>query len=70
MTLNERMSDLAIEAYVEWRVLCAAVQEAYDHWARVPREQAAAAFLHYRWALDQEERSSLEYARVVGVVSA
>ena len=63
---RERLKDLAMEAYLEWRVVCSAVDEAYECWARGPRDEAAAAFRRYRAALDAEERLSLEYARLDG----
>jgi len=69
-TLDKRVTDLAMETYLEWRALSVAVEEAYERWARAPRDQAAAAFLRYTAALDQEERSSLEYALLAGGLSA
>jgi hypothetical protein len=67
---RERLKDLAMEAYLEWRVVCSAVDEAYECWDRGPRDQAAAAFVRYRAALDAEERLSLEYARLMEGLSA
>ena len=67
---RERHRDLAMEAYLEWRVVCCAVDEAYERWDRGPRDQAAAAFVRYRAALDAEERLSLEYARLMEGLSA
>ena len=64
------MMDLDTEAYLEWRVLCAAVEETYEHWTRASPNEALAAFLRYRRALDQEERSSLRYAWFLGGVAA
>jgi hypothetical protein len=69
-TLDKRMTELAMETYPEWRALSVAVEEAYERWARAPRDQAAAAYLGYGAALDQEERSSLEYALLAGGLSA
>ena len=69
-TLDQRMTELAMETYLEWRALSVAVEEAYERWGRAPRDQAAAAYLGYRAALDQEERSSLNYAALVGGLSA
>ena len=45
-TLDERMTELAMETYLEWRALSVGVEEAY------------------------EERSSLDYAALVGGLSA
>jgi hypothetical protein len=69
-TLTMQMSDLATEAYLEWRVLSAAVDDTYEAWTQAPREEAALAFRRYRRALDQEERASLEYAFLVGGLAA
>jgi hypothetical protein len=48
-TLDERMKDLAMQAYLEWRVHAVGVEEAYERWARGRRDEAAAAFVRYRW---------------------
>jgi hypothetical protein len=65
-TIDNRLLDEAMEAYVDWLQQSVAVQDAYDRWARAPREDAAAAFLQYRAALDREECSSMAYAWLVG----
>jgi hypothetical protein len=67
---RERLKDQAMEAYLEWRVVCSAVDEAYECWNRGPRDQAADAFVRYRATLDAEERSSLAYARLMEGLSA
>ena len=67
---RERQRDLAMEAYLEWRVICSAVDEAYECWDSGPRDQAAAAFVRYRATLDAEERMSLQYARLMEGLSA
>ena len=65
-TIDQHLPDDAMDAYVEWRELCIAVQEAYDRWTHAPRSEAAGAFLDYTIALDREEHSSLEYAVLAG----
>jgi hypothetical protein len=65
-TIDKRIVDDAMDAYVDWREGCLAVQDAYDRWTRASRSETAAAFLEYTIALDREERSSLQYALVVG----
>ena len=52
-------------AYVEWLQLSVAVEDAYGHWRRGPRRDAAVSFAAYMQALDLEERSALEYAELV-----
>jgi hypothetical protein len=65
-TADKRLVDQAIDAYVDWREHCLAVQDAYDRWAHATRSRAASAFREYTIALDHEERSSLHYALLVG----
>ena len=64
-TIDNRLVDDAMEAYVDWLQQSVAVQDAYDRWARAPRDAAANAFLQYRAALDSEECSSMAYAWLV-----
>jgi hypothetical protein len=65
-TADKRLVDEAIEAYVDWRERCLAVQDAYDRWTRASRARAGAAFREYTNALDLEECSALHYALSVG----
>jgi hypothetical protein len=65
-TADKRLVDEAIDAYVDRRERCLAVQDAYGRWARAPRSRAATAFREYTIALDREEGSSLRYALLVG----
>jgi predicted ABC-type transport system involved in lysophospholipase L1 biosynthesis ATPase subunit len=60
-----RMTDEAMEAYVEWREECARVWDAYDRWLGAVRADAALAFPAYLAALDREERASEVYAGLV-----
>jgi hypothetical protein len=64
-TIDNRLVDETMEAYVDWLQQSVAVQDAYDRWVRAPRDAAAAAFLQYITALDREECSSLAYAWLV-----
>jgi hypothetical protein len=67
-TVDKHLLDEAMDAYVDWRELCHAVEDAYERWARAPRSQTAAAFREYTIALDAEERSSLEYRLLIECV--
>jgi hypothetical protein len=69
-TIDKRLVDDAMEAYVDWLQQSVAVQDAYDRWARAPRDATAAAFLQYRAALDREECSSMAYAWLVRGLAA
>src|SRR3954451_7418271 len=69
-TIDNRVVDEAMEAYVDWLQQSVAVQDAYDHWARAPRDATAAAFLEDRAALDREEGLSMAYACLVGEPAA
>jgi hypothetical protein len=62
----DNLKDLAMEAYLRWRVGCSCVDDAYASWAHGPRDEATAAYRRYRAALNEEERLSLEYAELVG----
>jgi hypothetical protein len=60
--VRPHLIDDLMDLYVEWREECAAVREAYAHWAHVPSMQKEPAFVAYRFALDREERASAVYA--------
>lgn len=64
-TIDKHLLDEAMDAYVDWRELCCAVQDAYERWSCAPRSGTAAAFREYTIALDAEERSSLEYRLLI-----
>lgn len=66
--LQQRLVDLMIEAYVDWREACALVRDAHRSWAAAPRAGARHAFELYLSALDQEERAAALYAGLVGRV--
>jgi L-fucose mutarotase/ribose pyranase (RbsD/FucU family) len=57
--------DATLDAYVEWREECEAVEVAYRHWSAASAEDGALAFAVYVAALDREQRASNAYARLV-----
>ena len=61
-SIDERLVDEAIEAYVDWREERASVWDAYERWTCARLEDAAFAFSAYRAALDREDRASDVYA--------
>jgi hypothetical protein len=65
---GRRLVDDAMDAYVEWRELSAAVQAAYDRWSRAPHPRAV-AFEEYTAALEREDRASLRYALLVAALA-
>jgi hypothetical protein len=69
-TIDDRLVDEAMDAYVGWREICGDLRDAYERWTRAPRSRAAAAFAQYATALDREERASLEYAVLIGLLHA
>ncbi|HEY2437107.1 MAG TPA: hypothetical protein VGH93_07985 [Solirubrobacteraceae bacterium] len=63
--LEKRLVDKMIDAYVDWRDACLAVNDAYREWASDTGVGAAAAFRRYLNALDNEEFAADGYARLV-----
>ena len=55
----------ALDAYVEWREACVAVQVAYGLWRSRRGSDRALAFYAYADALDREERAADVFARLV-----
>jgi hypothetical protein len=55
----------ALDAYVEWRDACVAVQVAYGLWRSRRGSDRALAFYAYADALDREEHAANVYARLV-----
>jgi hypothetical protein len=64
---RRRRSDVykALDAYVEWRDACVAVQVAYGVWRIRRGSERLLAFYAYEDALDREERAANVYARLV-----
>jgi hypothetical protein len=57
--------DATLDAYIEWREECEAVDAAYKHWSAASADDGALAFAVYVAALDREQRASNAYARLV-----
>jgi hypothetical protein len=60
-----RLVDKMIDAYVDWREACRAVNDAYRSWASATGVGAIIEFTRYTAALDTEERAADTYARLV-----
>jgi hypothetical protein len=60
--------DVALDAYVNWREECIAVQDAYRTWARASATDAEVAFHDYEAALYREEHAANIYAGCMGRV--
>jgi hypothetical protein len=61
----QRLVDKMIDAYVEWREACRAVNDTYRSWASATGVGAIAEFTRYTAALDTEESAADTYARLV-----
>jgi hypothetical protein len=57
--------DATLDAYIEWREECEAVDDAYRRWSAASSDGSALAFAIYVAALDREQRASNAYARLV-----
>jgi hypothetical protein len=66
---DKQLVDEAIEAYVAWREACIWLSDAYLAWSRRRGSNAHVTFGGYTAALDHEERTAADYARVVARVS-
>jgi hypothetical protein len=66
----DQLADMAIDAYLNWREECVALQDAYEAWTHAGAEQPPFAFEAYRRALDGEERAANAYAELVTYVGA
>jgi hypothetical protein len=66
---RRRIVDEMVDAYVDWREECVAVDDAYECWQRGPRAEALFTFAAYHAALDYEERAAERYAELVGQLS-
>jgi hypothetical protein len=64
-SVDKRLVDEAVDAYVDWRVECLAVRDAYARWTTAPRPDARLAFLAYKAALEIEEHASAVYADAI-----
>lgn len=66
---RRRIVDEMVDAYVDWREECMAVDDAYDDWQRGARVDAPFTFAAYRAALDYEQRAAERYAELLGQLS-
>jgi hypothetical protein len=62
---RERMIDLLMDAYVDWREASVDVQAAYRRWATAPPGDTADTFAAYRETLDRELLATIAYARLL-----
>lgn len=62
---HKRLVDRLIEEYLNWRVACLRVSDAYGSWASGTGLDAKSAFARYLAALDHEERAAEVYAGMV-----
>lgn len=65
---RDRLVDVAIDSYIDWREQSVAVAEAYELWADAPRSRGTLAFAAYQAALDREEIAAGEYASAIETV--
>jgi len=63
--LEKRLAERLLDTYLEWRMACRAVNEAYCSWVSATGGRARAEFVRYRAALDKEEFAADAYADVV-----
>jgi hypothetical protein len=64
-TALDTLIDATLDAYVEWREECVAVDRAYRRWSASSSDGSALAFAVFVAALDREQRASNAYARLV-----
>jgi len=60
-----RLVDQALERYLDWRLECAALDDAYGVWRDAPAGEAALPFAAYSAALDREQRAAALYGSVI-----
>src|SRR5579859_6012514 len=68
-SVNERLVDETLDAYVEWREEYAAVGDAYRRWSTAPLSHVTDAFREYLAALNNEEHAANHYAQLIRRVS-
>lgn len=61
--------DELMDAYVDWREECLALEEAYARWSSVALDERNVAFAAYTAALDREEQASSVYAKRTHLVA-
>jgi hypothetical protein len=66
---QKQVIDSVIDAYIDWREECAALEYAYLRWAGADALDAELAFAEYMTRLDREERASALYAELLSAAS-
>jgi hypothetical protein len=62
---RKRLVDKLVDAYVDWREMCARVNDAYRSWASETAPGDRVTFGLYMAALDAEEQAAEVYAGLV-----
>jgi hypothetical protein len=65
---QRHLLDGALDAYINWREECIAVEDAYRTWAHARAEDVEGAFDDYEAALYREEHAANVYAGWIGRV--
>jgi hypothetical protein len=60
--MHDHLVDEALERYLDWRVECESVEQAYRGWVGA---EGASRFAAYRDALDREEWAATLYGAVI-----
>ncbi len=64
-SIDTRLVDEAVDAYVDWREECLVVWDAYGRWTGAPTVDARLAFVAYTAALEIEEQACAVYSSVI-----
>lgn len=64
-SIDTRLVDEAVDAYVDWRGECLVVWDAYGRWTGAPTVDARLAFVAYTAALEIEEQACAVYSSVI-----
>ena len=68
-SIDDRLVDETLDAYIEWRKERARVRNAYRLWSTASPGHAADAFDEYLTALNYEEQAANDYARLIRCVA-
>jgi hypothetical protein len=60
--LRDKLIDVVMDAYIEWRQASADLEFAYQRWSLAPSADRASAYAVAAAALDREERAAIFYA--------
>ena len=66
---RSELVDELMDAYVDWREECIALEQAYARWSSVALDDRNVAFAAYTAALDREEQASSVYAERTHLVA-